>query len=196
MPVKIVHPNHIEIMGFGKVLLATPSAITSAGDLHMGQIVEEAALTARAFAVIGKPTRDSSEIQETGPRDQDLRKAIEGFLVEDGIRYVLEFEGKVEPGVEVVTPGDKTCSESTLELVKLRLENAFPVTMRETQGEGQSNGLAGSYTRRDAGGEFLVETVRIVFGGEERQFSREKVISVISEIADLLNGRVGPSLAN
>src|SRR5690242_10722498 len=101
MPVKIVHLNHIEIMGFGKVLLAT-SSTTSAGDLHMGQIVEEAALTARAFAVIGKPTRNSSEIQETGPRDQDLRKAIEGFLVEDGIRYVLEFEGRAEPGVEVV----------------------------------------------------------------------------------------------
>jgi hypothetical protein len=196
MPVKIVHPSHVEIMGFGRVLLATPSATASAADLHMGQIAEEAALTARAFAVIGKPTRDSSGTQEGEPRDQDLRKAIEGFLVEDGIRYVLEFEGKVEPGVEVVTAGGKTCSESTLELVKSRLENAFAVTFREMQGEAQPDGLAASYARRDVGGEFLVETVRVVFGGVERQFSREKVISVISEIADLLNGRVGPSLTN
>jgi hypothetical protein len=196
MPIKIVHPNHTEIMGFGKVLLATPSAPTSAADLHMGQIAEEAALTARAFAVIGKPTRVSSETQEPELRDQDLRKAIEGFLVEDGIRYVLEFEGKVEPGVEVVTAVGKTCSESTVELVKLRLENAFAVTMHEMQGKGQPNGLAASYARRDVRGEFLVETVRVVFGGEERKFSREKVIRVISEIADLLNGRVGPSLAD
>jgi hypothetical protein len=196
MPVKIVHPNHIEIMGFGHVLLATPSVPTSAADLHMGQIAEEAALTSRAFAVIGKPTRDSSEAAEAQSQDQDLRIGIEGFLVEDGIRYVLEIEGKIEPGVEVVMAGGKTCSDSTLELVKSRLEKAFAVTSGDMQGDSQPIGLAAGFTRRDAKGEFLVETLRVMFGSEERQFSKEKVISVISEIADLLNGRVRPSLTD
>ena len=194
MPVKIVHPNHVEIMGFGKVLLATPSATVA--DADMGQITEEAALTSRAFSVIGKPMRDSPEHATSESQSHDLRKGIEGFLAEDGIRYILEIEGKIEPGVQITMTEEKTCSDSTLALVGLRLEKEFTVNPTEAQGAVLPDAFAASYSRRDAKGDFLVETVRVLFGGEERQFRREKVISVISEIADLLNGRVGTSLTD
>ena len=193
MPVKIVHSNHVEIMGFGCVLITSPSATA---DLDVGQIAEEAALTARAFAVIGKPTRDSAEPGSGQSADHGLRAAIEEFLVEDGVKYILEIWGKIEPGIEVGMMRGKTCSDSTLELVKSRLEKEFTVTLNDKQGEGPPNSLTDIYSRKDEKGKFLVETVRVSFGGEERQFSKEKVISVIAEIADLLNGRVGSSLAD
>ena len=194
MPVKIVHPNHVEIMGFGQILLASPS--TAIADADVGQITEEAALTSRAFAVIGKPIRDPEAPDISNSRDRALRKGIEGFLAEDGIRYILEIGGKIEPGVELAITGGKTCSDSTLALVRLRLEKEFPVNSTEAQGGSPPDGFAASYSRKDEKGVFTVETVRVVFGSEERQFRREKVISVISEIADLLNGRVGTSLAD
>lgn len=192
MPVKIVHPNHVEIMGLGQILLASPSSAIA--DADVGQIAEEAALTSRAFAVIGKPVQDLTESDSSKSRDQNLRKRIEGFLTEDGIRYILEIGGKIEPGVELMT-GGKTCSDSTLALVRSRLEQEFTVSLTEV-GEGRTVGFAESYSRKDAKGVFSIETVRVVFGGEERQFRKEKVISVISEIADLLNGRVGTSLTD
>ena len=189
MPVKIVHPHHVEIMGFGKVLLSSLSAAVA--DTDMGQITEEAALTSRAFAVIGKPIRDSPEHDTSESQGQDLRKGIEGFLEEDGIRYILEIGGKIEPGVEIPMTGGKTCSDSTLALVRSRLEKEFTVNSTEAHGAGPPDGFTASYSRQDATGVFTVETVRVVFGSEERQLRKEKVISVISEIADLLNGRIG-----
>ena len=53
-----------------------------------------------------------------------------------------------------------------------------------------SGSVVTSYNRKDAQGNFIVETLQIEFGHEERQFQREKVISDISEIADLLNARL------
>ena len=195
MPVKIIHTNHVEIIGFGKVLLASPSPSASVADLDMGQITEEAALTSRAYAVIGKPIRTLAEPDVAESQDLDLRKGIEGFLAEDGIRYILEVEGKIEPGVEVVMTGGKTCSDHTLKLVTSRLEKEFSVKLSEFREAGR-DGLAMNYSRRDTKGDFLVETVRVMFGSEERQFRKERVISLISEIADLLNGRVGTSLTD
>ena len=193
MPVKVVHPTHIEIVGFGHVLIASPSPSSPVADLDMGQIAEEAALTSRAFAVIGKTRGGFSEASSPQSGNRGFRKGLEGFLVEDDIRYVLVIEGKSEPGVEIVMAVGRTFSESTLALVKSRLENQFIVKPSEVTRAATLSDLATSYSRKDPKGEFLVETIRVVFGGEEREFGKEKVISVISEIADLLNGRVGPS---
>jgi len=53
-----------------------------------------------------------------------------------------------------------------------------------------------SYNRKDEKGDFVVETIQIDFGHEERQLQREKVIMDISEIADILNARLGASRAD
>ena len=50
-----------------------------------------------------------------------------------------------------------------------------------------------SYNQKDERGDFVVETIQIDFGHEERQYQREKVIRDISEIADILNARLGAS---
>ena len=94
MPVKIVHSGHVEVVGLGRVLLTSPVTPSSKADLHMGQIAEEAALTSRSFAVIGRLKGEFSEPEGARLAEQDLRKSIEGFLDENEIKFVLELEGK------------------------------------------------------------------------------------------------------
>lgn len=189
MPVKIVHPDHVEIVGLGCVLLTAPHATSTEADLHTGPIVEEAALTSRSYAVIGKISREFLDPNRIQPAQSEFRKSIEGFIAEDGIRYILDIHGKKEPGVDIGTAVGQTCSDSTTELVRSRLVKDFTVKVnREYKGEPGST--VTSYDRKDVNGNFVVETIQVEFGHQERQFQREKVISDISEIADILNARL------
>ena len=193
MPVKIIHHDHMEIVGLGHVLLIAPHATGPDADLHTGQIVEEAALTSRSFAVIGKVDKEFLDWNRIQSAQSEFRKGIEGFVSEDGIRYILDIRGKKEPGVEIGTVAGQTSSDSTTELVRSRLVKDFTVKVdNEYKGDEPGSGIT-SYSRRDAKGNFVVETIRIRFGHEERQLLREKVIMDISEIADLLNARLDSS---
>jgi hypothetical protein len=188
MPVKIIHPDHIEIVGLGRVLLTTPHASGVGTDVHAGSIIEEAALTSRSYAVIGKANREFLDLSRIQSAKSQLRMSIESFIAEDGIRYILDIHGKKESGVEVGTAAGTTCSDSTTELVRSRLGKDFMV--RVDDGLMETGGAVTSYNRKDAKGAFVVETVQIDFGHEEMQFQREKVIAHIAEIADILNARL------
>src|SRR5256885_7626690 len=193
MPVKIIHPDHVEIVGQGHVLQTAPHTTSPDADLHTGQIVEEAALTSRSFAVIGKVDREFLNPNRIQSAQLEFRKGIEGFVLEDGIRYILDIRGKKEPGVNIGTAGRQTCSDSTTELVKSRLVEDFTVTaVGGNKGDEPGSAIL-SYGRKDPTENFPVETIQIQFGLEERQFLREKVIRDISEIADILNARLEPS---
>ncbi len=165
MPVKIIHPDHVEIVGIGRVLLIAPHVASPDADLYTGSIVEEAALTSRSYAVIGK-------------------------VREDGIRYVLDIHGKKDPGVDIGTALGQMSSDSTMELVRARLVKDFAITMDKEFVKPEPRSIVTSYSQKDEKGDFVVETIQIDFGHEERQFQREKVISDLSEIADILNGRL------
>jgi hypothetical protein len=187
LPVKIIHPDHLEIVGLGHVLLTAPHTASPDADLYTGPIVEEAALTSRAFAVIGKVSRDFLDLNRIQSAQSEFRKSIENFIAEDGIRYLLEIRGKKEPGVNIGTPSGQTSPDSTTELVRSRLVKDFAVTV-DSELKGRGPGITvPSYSRKDGKGEFVVEHVQIEFGHEERQLQREKVILDISEIADILN---------
>jgi len=193
LPVKIIHPDHVEIVGLGHVLLTAPLTAGPDADLHTGQIVEEAALTSRSFAVIGKVNREFLDLNRIQSAQSELRKSIEGFITEDGIRYVLDIQGKNEPGVDIGTALGQTCSDSTTELVKSRLVKDFTVTVNIEDKGDEVGDIVTGLIHKDAKGNFAVETIQIRFGHEERQFLREKVIMDISEIADILNARLEPS---
>ena len=193
MPVKIIHPDHVEIVGLGHVLLTAPHTTSPDADLHTGQIVEEAALTSRAFAVIGKVDREFLDLNRIQSAQLEFRKGIEGFVSEDGIRYILDIRGKKEPGVEIGTVEGQTSSDSTTELVRSRLVKDFTVKVNNEYKGDEPVSLVTGYDRKDAKGNFTVEAIQIQFGHEERQFLREKVIRDISEIADILNARLEPS---
>jgi hypothetical protein len=190
VPVKIIHPDHVEIVGLGHVLLTAPHVTSPDTDLYTGQIVEEAALTSRSFAVIGNVNREFLDLNRIQSAQSELRKSIEGFIAEDGIRYLLDIRGKKEPGVNIGAAAGKTCSDSTTELVKSRLSKDFTVKVNSEFMGDEPESMVTSYNRKDAKGNFVVETMQVEFGHEERQFQREKVISDISEIADILDAQL------
>ncbi len=190
MPVKIIHPDHVEIVGLGHVLLTAPHAASPDADLHTGPIVEEAALTSRSYAVIGKVSREFLDLNRIQSAQSEFRKSIESFIAEDGIRYLLDIHGKKEPGVDIGTAAGQTCSDSTTELVRSRLVKDFTVKVNNEYKGLKPGSIVTSYNRKNAEGDFVVETIQIEFGHEERQFQREKVISDVSEIADILNARL------
>ena len=195
MPVKIIHPDHVEIVGLGHVLLTAPHTTSPDADLHTGTIVEEAALTSRSYAVIGKVSREFLDPNRIQSAQLELRRSIESFMAEDGIRYLLDIHGKKGPGVDIATTAGQI-GDSTTELVRSRLVKDFTVKVNNQYKGVDSGSVVTSYNRKDAQGNFVVETILIEFGHEERQFQREKVISDISEIADLLNARLVVSRGN
>ena len=195
MPVKIIHPDHVEIVGLGHVLLTAPHATSGDADIHTGSIVEEAALTSRSYAVIGKVSGEFLDLSRIQSARSEFRKSIEGFLAEDGIRYLLDIRGKKEPGVDIGIAAGQSCSDSTTELVRSRLVKDFTVKVNSEYKGVESGSIVTSYNRKDAKGNFVVETIQVEFGHDERQFQREKVISDISEIADILNARLLASRA-
>lgn len=196
MPVKIIHPDHVEIVGLGHVLLTAPHAASPDADLYTGPIVEEAALTSRSFAVIGKASRDFLDLDRIQSAQSEFRKSIERFIAEDGIRYLLDIRGKKEPGVNIGTSSGQTSSDSTTELVNSRLVKDFAVTVNNEFKGLEPGSVITSYGRKDGKGDFVVETIQIEFGHEERQFRREKVILDVSEIADILNARLAAPRAD
>ena len=197
MPVKIIYPDHVEIIGLGRVLLAAPHATRPNTDLHMGTIVEEAALTSRSYAVIGKVNREFLDPNRIQSAESELRKSIDEFVVEDGIRYILVIHGKEEPGVDITTVVGSKGSESTTELVKSMLVNDFTVLVNNENKPDIAGGFGTGHNDENARSDsVVVENIQIRFGSEERQFQREKVIRDISETADVLNGRVVESQAD
>ena len=193
MPIKIIHLDHVEIVGLGRVLLTAPHTASPDADLHTGSIVEEAALTSRSYAVIGKVNREFLDLNKIQSAKLEFRKGIDTFIAEDGIRYVLDIRGKMEPGVDIRTAVGRTSSSSTTELVRSRLVKDFTVRVDGEYKDLETGDVVPSYDSKDTKGDFVVETIEIEFGQDERQSQREKVIRDISEIADILNARLGAS---
>jgi len=105
----------------------------------------------------------------------------------------LQVEGRKEDGVELTRAPGQTCSDSTIEAVRSRLDGDFEVrTSNQEVGRETENFLA-HFSRRDRQGGFIVETIQVQFGPEERQFKKETLIRNLSEIVDTLNGRVASS---
>jgi len=193
MPVKIIRPDHVEIIGLGHVLLTAPHTASPDADLHTGSIVEEAALTSRSYAVIGRVSRELLDPNRIQFAQSEFRKGVETFIAEDGIRYILNIRGKIEPGVDIRTTVGQMSSTSATELVRARLIKDFTVRVTNESKELKTVDVVPSYNSNDAKGDLIVETVEIEFGENERKFQREKVISDLSEIADLLNARLATS---
>src|SRR2546426_578291 len=75
MPLKIIHHHHTEVMGSGRVLLSSPHVESSRRDLQTRQIVEEAALLSKSWAIIAKGKQPVQIIQlELGPDERGFQK--------------------------------------------------------------------------------------------------------------------------
>src|SRR2546426_2829648 len=73
MPLKVIHPHHAEVMGRGLVLLSSPHITAAKRDLYAGQIVEEAALLSKSWAIIAKEGKQlgGDEAQSCLPRSEE-----------------------------------------------------------------------------------------------------------------------------
>src|SRR5436190_23723584 len=79
MPVKIIHPDHTEVVGEGLVLLFSPHIATSKRDLFTGQIVEEAALLSKSWAIVTKERKQLQSGDETESADVTLERSMQNF---------------------------------------------------------------------------------------------------------------------
>ena len=187
MPIKILHPNHTELVGTGYVLLTTPNT-TGQVELYSGPITEDAALSSRAYAIIGKNNPHDSEHQ--AQILQELRDRINNIIDENRTKCVLEIRSKQDPGIEVQTGPGKTCSEEISNLIHSFLSKNFPVSLDRESLESQSKSLTG-LERKNQDGTFAVQSVRINIGSEELAMRRDKLVDQLAELVGMLNVRLG-----
>ncbi len=193
MPLKIVRKNHIDIPGRGYVLLSTPHAIRPGADLYMGQIVEEAALLSKSFAVIGKAGREFADPSTIQLAQSELRESIRTFLQEDGLRCVLDIRCKTEPAVRLFSGQNESASQSVRDIVKKRLAKDFGFDSRPENQDLDPNGLATSFSKKDPDGNFGLEAIWIEFGLDEKTLNPDKIIRCLADIVGLVNEKLGYS---
>jgi len=176
----------------GYVLLTPPHAAGPDADLHTGQIVEDAALTSRSYALVGKISRDYIDLNRIQPARTEFRESIDALIDDRGIKCILDIHGKKEPGVDIGTALGKTCTEATTNLVTTLLAKDFPVTVNQKFMGLKPGSIITTYEKTSEDGQFLVEAVQIEFGHEERNLERDKVVTNIAELVALLNTKLAP----
>src|SRR5437660_8550165 len=132
MPLKIIQPHHTEVVGEGLVLLFSPHITTSKRDLYTGQIVEEAALLSKSWAIIAKERKQPQSGDETESADATLEKSVQDFVEEYGIKCVIAIRGAAEPGITVKGQGDGSESEEILDILGVDLNPTLASNLRWT----------------------------------------------------------------
>lgn len=189
MPVKIVRRDHFELLGEGYVLLAAPHAAGPEADLQTGQIVEDAALTSRCYAVVGKVSPEYRDLNRVQAAQTELRKSIDAMIEENGIRCLLDIRGKKDAGVKMVELDGTTISPATIEFVRTRLSKNFAVTgLLESAGSRPENNFT-VYSKEDVRGSSF-EALQLQFGKRERELERELVVNSLVELVALLNQKL------
>lgn len=157
--------------------------------------MEDSALLAKCYAVIGKISRDYLDLNRMESANSDFRGAIETLLDEEGVKYILDIHGKRDPGVEIGTAIGETASESTTRIVEEILTKTFKVTLNEHYKGMVLGNIVTTYNTKSAEGRFSLEALQIEFGEEERTLQRENIITSIALIVSALNNKLGYSVA-
>lgn len=180
MPLKIVHPNHEEIIGRGRVLLLSSANPTKTPDLHMGALTEEIALLSKGHAIIGKE-KSSADALEVESARLEFITGVRELIADQGIKVILEIRGKKEPGLGIVAASSTPEANEIVEIVKTAFSLNFPVAIT-----GLSSTDLPTYSDDKD-----VQTVVLDLGPDERRFQRETVIDIAAETVGLVNRRLG-----
>src|SRR5260370_17173174 len=89
MPLKIIHPRYTEVMGAGLVLISSPPIRDPKRDLYTGQIVEEAALLSRSWAIIVREIKLDQEEDKGRQVVSDFDKSVQTFFGEYEINDII-----------------------------------------------------------------------------------------------------------
>jgi hypothetical protein len=190
MPLKIIHPHHAEVVGRGLVLLSSPHITGAKRDLYAGQIVEEAALLSKSWAIIAKEGKQLGG-DEAQLAKSDLDKSVQDFVDEYGIKCLIAISGTAEPGITVKSQKDGPESEEILDIIKSGLEPHFRVNPDAHQ---SGNRLSGSptYDRpTDGSSTHSVNIIQIDLGPEERSFHKDQIVNSVADIVGLVNMKLG-----
>jgi hypothetical protein len=191
MPLKIIHPDHTEIMGVGVVLLSTPHITAARRDLYAGQIVEEAALLSKSWAIIAKESRQLQSGDETNSAKLDLDKGVQDFVVEYGIKCIISISGTGEPGITLKSQTDESQSEEILDIIKSGLEPHFSLKTEADKSENKLSRLPNNDTERGDSSTRSVYVIQLQLGPEERSFHKDQIVNSVADIVGLINAKFG-----
>jgi hypothetical protein len=194
MPLKIIHPQHTEVMGTGLVLISSPPVRDPKRDLYTGQIAEESALLSRSWAIIAREIKLSEEEDRAREIGSDFEKSVQTFVGEYGIKCIIMIVGTSEPGIVIKGYSDDSRSEEILEIVRSGLEPHFRIS---SSSEHAGNGLAkvANQAVEDASNHALL-IVQLELGPDERGFMKDQFVNTIVDIVGLINTRLGFSESN
>ncbi len=195
MPVKIIHPHHTEVVGEGLVLLFSPHITTSKRDLFTGQIVEEAALLSKSWAIVTKERKQLQSGDETESADVTLERSVQDFVEEYGIKCVIAISGAAEPGITVKSRGDGSESEEILDIIRSGLEPHFSVNPEVDQSGNRVLGLQGNDKEAVNSSAQSVQSIQIELGPEERSFRKDQIVNSVADIVSLINAKLGFSVS-
>ena len=190
MPLKIIHPHHAEVMGRGLVLLSSPHITAAKRDLYAGQIVEEAALLSKSWAIIAKEGKQLGG-DEAQLAKSDLDKSVQDFIDEYGIKCLIAISGTAEPGITVKSQKDGSESEEILDIIKSGIEPHFRLNPDANQ---SGNRLSGSPTYdepADGSSTHTANIIQIELGPEERSFRKDQIVNIVADIVGLINAKLG-----
>src|SRR5205807_6342209 len=195
MPLKIIHPHHTEVVGEGLVLLFSPHTTTSKRDLYTGQIVEEAALLSKSWAIIAKERKQLQGGDETQSADANLEKSVRDFVEEYGITCVIASSGAAELGITIKGQGDGSGFEEILDIIRSGLEPHFNVNPEGDQSGNRVLDLRGNDRGADNSSAQSVQIIQIELGPEERSFRKDQIVNSVADIVGLINAKWGFSVS-
>src|SRR5438128_7145827 len=195
MPVKIIHPDHTEVVVEGLVLLSSTHITTSKRDLYSRQIVEEAALLSKSWAIITKERKQLQSGDETRSADANFEKSVQDFVGEYGIKCVIAISGVAEPGITVKSQGDGSESEEILDIIRSGLEPHFRLNPEVDQPGNKVLGLQGNDRGADNSSGQSVKMIQIELGPEERSFRKDQIVNSVADIVGLINAKWGFSVS-
>jgi hypothetical protein len=195
MPLKIIHPDHTEVMGTGAVLLSNPHVTTSKRELYTGQIVEEAALLSRSWAIIAKERKQPQGLDEAQSVEPSLDKTVRDFVKEYGIKCVITISGTPEPGITIKNQREGSESEEILDIIRSGLEPHFTVNPHVDHSGNRGTGLQGNDMLANDSSVQSVQIIQIELGPEERSFRKDQIVNSVADIVGLINAKFGFSVS-
>ncbi len=133
-------------------------------------------------------SREYGDITRAQAVQTELHKAISETIVDNGIRCVLDVQGKTERGIDIDTGEAMTASQSLTLLVKEHLSSTFAAMVSMKTTGPRPGSVIATHSAKGKDGAFEVEALQIRFGHEERHSQRDKVVSAIAELVALING--------
>ena len=191
MPVKIIHPDHTEVMGSGLVLLSSGGTAGARRDLYTGQIVEEAALLSKSWAIVAKQRKLLYALDEAQSATSDFDKSVKDFVEEYGIKCVIAIVGTAEPGIIIKSQGDGSESEEIIDIIRSGLEPHFSVNPDAGQSKNKLLDPRAGDRGADKSSAQSVQIIHIELGPEERSFRKDQIVSSVADIVGLINAKLG-----